>query len=93
MPVVTGLFFLPVYLLGLFLLHQIPPPSEREVKTRRARVVMDSHMRKTFMKEYWMGIVPLIVSSILSAAYRDYRHLFYFLIFFAYVAIVDQCHG
>lgn len=31
-------------------------------------------MRKKFFKDYWMGIVPLIMASILSAAYRDYRY-------------------
>jgi hypothetical protein len=74
MPVITGLFFLPAYLFGLFLLWQIPPPSLLEAKTRRARVAMDSTMRDKFFKDYWMGLIPLIIASILSAAYRDYRY-------------------
>jgi hypothetical protein len=74
MPVITGLLYLPAYILGLFLLYQIPPPSMSEAKVRKARVAMDSTMRNKFFKDYWMGLVPLIIASILSAAYRDYRY-------------------
>lgn len=73
MPFVTGgLFFLP-FLLGVYLLTQIPPPGELDKVERNVRTPMDSGHRWAFLREFSLGMMLLSGMYFFLTAYRDYR--------------------
>jgi hypothetical protein len=73
MPSVTGLHFLPMFLLFVWMLDQLPPPSPADVAARSLRETMDGRHRVSFARRYWVGIVLLTVAYLLLTAYRDFR--------------------
>ena len=76
MPYVTGLVFLPFFILFVWMLAQIPPPSEEDVAQRTIRVPMLKQQRVAFFKSFAPGIVLLVLSYMLFTAYRDIRENF-----------------
>ena len=73
MPFVAGaLFFLP-FLLGVYLLTQLPLPSEADKEERSPRTRMDSQSRWGFLREFSLGILLLSGMYFFLTAYRDYR--------------------
>ncbi|NOY89901.1 MAG: hypothetical protein GXP55_01740 [Deltaproteobacteria bacterium] len=73
MPAVTGaLFFLP-FALSVFLLNQIPPPTDADVAARSRRAPMDSAARRAFVRRFLPGLALLLVVYVLATAFRDYR--------------------
>lgn len=75
-PAFVGLVFTPLLLLGVFMLHQIPKPSEQEVKNRAPRRAMGAKERMEFVIEIWPGLVCILVAFFLTSSYRDYRDMF-----------------
>jgi len=73
MPAATGLCFLPLYLLSVWLLKQIPPPSAADVAERVGRVPMESAARWDFVRRFFLGLVILLVLYLFLMAYRDFR--------------------
>src|SRR5205823_9074791 len=49
MPALTGLMFLPAFLLAVALLHRLPPPDAADVAARSARTPMDRRQRRAFL--------------------------------------------
>ncbi len=73
MPFATGaLFFLP-FLLGVYLLTQLPLPTAADKEERSPRTKMDSHGRWAFLREFSLGMLLLSGMYFFLTAYRDYR--------------------
>jgi len=76
MPAVTGAIFLPVYLLSVWLLSQVPQPTADDQAARSVRETMDNAHRLAFVKHFLWGLVSLLITYFFLTAYRDYRDNF-----------------
>lgn len=76
MPFLTGLlFFLPM-LFFIWLLEQIPDPSEQDVAMRTERKPMLKSERIAFIKEYFPGLLMVVLAYIMLTVIRDFRDNF-----------------
>ncbi len=73
MPAVTGLHFLPLFLVSVWALNQIPRPNRADVAARGEREPMTSADRIAFLRQFLVGMVLLTVSYGFLTAYRDFR--------------------
>jgi hypothetical protein len=73
MPAVTGLLFLPPFLLSAWLLNQLPEPTDLDVAARIARVPMNRAQRQKFLQRFFPGIAMLVTAYFLLTAFRDFR--------------------
>lgn len=76
MPAVTGLAFLPLFLVAVWMLEVIPAPSDEDIRDRSPRTAMDGNTRKQFLLQYGSGLAALILTYVLLTGYRDYRDNF-----------------
>lgn len=73
MPAATGaLFFLP-FVLAVFMLNMLPPPSARDVAARSARATMDGKLRRAFLAHFGIGFGMLLAAYFFLTAFRDFR--------------------
>ncbi|MBX3251548.1 MAG: hypothetical protein KF901_30495 [Myxococcales bacterium] len=73
MPFATGAVFLPGFLLAVWLLDRLPPPTADDVASRSARPPMDAAMRRAFLRDHGAALAPLLVVYVAVTAYRDFR--------------------
>ncbi len=73
MPAVTGLIFLVPFVISVFLLNQIPEPTQRDIDARVQREPMNPGERMRFMKEFLPGMLMLLTAYFFLTAYRDFR--------------------
>jgi hypothetical protein len=73
MPAVVGLHFLPLFLLAVWMLNQLPRPSEADVAARSARQTMSSADRLAFVRQFLFGLLLLCLAYFFLTAYRDFR--------------------
>ena len=73
MPAVTGLHFLPLFLLSVWMLNQVPKPNPEDVEARVEREPMYRDDRHDFMKRFLFGMVLLCMAYFFLTAYRDFR--------------------
>jgi hypothetical protein len=73
MPAITGLHFLPIFLLAVWLLNQLPRPTEADVAARGQREPMSARKRLAFLKQFGFGLVLLCLAYCFLTAYRDFR--------------------
>jgi hypothetical protein len=76
MPFVTGLVFLPPFLLAVWLLRQLPPPASEDVAARTQRLPMTGAERRAFFVRFGVGLTLLTGLYTLLTAYRDFRDNF-----------------
>lgn len=76
MPFVTGLVFLPPFLLAVWMLAQLPPPVAADVRARTERRPMDGTQRRLFFGRFVAGLVVLTALYTFLTAYRDFRDNF-----------------
>jgi hypothetical protein len=76
MPFFTGLLFLPVLFLGIYLLHSLGNPDEVDVLARTERKPMDVGERKAFFKRFAPGIIFSIIIYVCLTIFRDLRDNF-----------------
>lgn len=76
MPAVTGLCFLPFFLIAAWLLDQIPPNSPEDIAARVERKPMNNTERRTFVLHFLPGLILLVTTYFFLTAYRDYRDNF-----------------
>lgn len=76
MPAATGACFLPLLLLSVWLLNQIPHPSSADVQARAARDPMRRAQRLAFVKQFFPGLLLLFIVYFFLTAYRDFRDNF-----------------
>jgi hypothetical protein len=73
MPAVAGVLFLGPYLLGVWLLDRLPPPSAADVAARAPRADMTAADRREFLRRTGPGLFLLFAAYLLLTAYRDFR--------------------
>ena len=76
MPFVAGLVFLPLLVLGIWMLNKIPAPDEEDKSLRTERVPMKSAERMVFVKRFAPGILFSILIYIGLTIFRDMRDNF-----------------
>jgi len=60
MPMLTGLIFLPLLLVSVWVLQATPPPDEADRRLRSERKAMDQTDRRRFLAAYWPGLSLLV---------------------------------
>ncbi len=73
MPAVTGLLFLGPFVLAVWLLNQLPPPSAADIAARSERVSMDGAQRRAFLAHFGIGFGMLLAAYFFLTALRDFR--------------------
>src|SRR5438067_1034577 len=73
MPAIMGLHFLPLFLLAVWMLNQLPRPSAADMAARSKRQTMTGADRLAFMRQFMLGMVLLCVPYFFLTAYRDFR--------------------
>lgn len=76
MPFMTGLVFLPVFVLCVWLLGKLPPPTAEDEALRTKRKPMHNEDRWAFFKAFAPGLVILTALYVFLTAYRDFRDNF-----------------
>ncbi len=76
MPFVTGLCFFPPFLLAVYLLRQLPPPTPEDETSRTVRRPMRGRERIAFVHRFGFGLVTLTGLYMFLTAYRDFRDNF-----------------
>src|SRR5262245_60059151 len=73
MPMLTGALFLPPFLLSVWLLSHLPPPTAADHAARVERTTMDRSSRLAFLRALLVGLVLLFGARLLTTAFRDFR--------------------
>ena len=73
MPFLTGLIFLPGLLLAVWLLQQVPPPSDKDVALRGARNPMTPDDRRNFLRQHGFSFGLLVLVFLLLTIIRSVR--------------------
>jgi len=76
MPFLTGLLFLPILIICVFFLDQLPPPNKEDIALRTERRPMNGQERLRFLKLYFPGLFLLTFLYMFLTAYRDFRDNF-----------------
>jgi hypothetical protein len=76
MPAVTGLCFLPFFLIAAWLLDQVPAASQEDIAERVERKPMNRAERQSFVLHFLPGLLLLVITYFFLTAYRDYRDNF-----------------
>jgi hypothetical protein len=76
MPAATGLVFMPLLGLSVWLLGLLPAPSADDEAARVRRAPMDGAQRIAFFRRYAVGITLLVLSYVMLTAFRDFRDNF-----------------
>jgi hypothetical protein len=76
MPATTGLLFVPLLLVAVWALAQLPPPSPRDEAERRPRSPMNAFQRATLFRAHAPALIALIGVYVLLTAVRDFRDNF-----------------
>ena len=73
MPAITGLHFLPLFLLAVWMLNQLLRPNKADVAARSERQTMRGADRLAFIRQFLSGMALLCLAYFFLTAYRDFR--------------------
>jgi hypothetical protein len=76
MPFVTGTLFVLPLLFFVWMLQQLPPPSEEDERLRTRRKPMNKAERREFIRLFAPGIFLLVLAYTFLTAFRDFRDNF-----------------
>ena len=76
MPAATGVLFMPMLLISVWVLSQLPPPNARDEAERVKRAPMTGAERSAFLRDYAPGLIAIVFAYILLTAFRDFRDNF-----------------
>ncbi len=76
MPALTGLIFLPLFMIATHALSLLPPPSATDVAARTSRAPMFKRDRRAFVARHLFGLSLLVLVYFFLTAYRDFRDNF-----------------
>jgi hypothetical protein len=76
MPFFAALAFVPILIVGIWMLSRIPEPNQEDISLRTERVPMDAANRKRFFKLFWPGIFLVVAIYVGLTIFRDLRDNF-----------------
>lgn len=76
MPFTTGAIFIPVLLIALTMLYNVPPPTQEDMENRTKRQPMNRLERKKFIRTFTPGVIFLVFGYLCLMTYRDIRDSF-----------------
>jgi hypothetical protein len=76
MPAATGVLFMPLLAVSVWVLGQLPPPDAEDEAERVKRAPMSAAERVAFLKAYAPGVALLVLAYVLLTAFRDFRDNF-----------------
>jgi Family of unknown function (DUF5690) len=76
MPAAAGMVFMPLLLVSVWGLAQLPGPSADDERERIRRAPMNKDDRRRFLADYGLGLAALIAAYVLFTAFRDFRDNF-----------------
>lgn len=76
MPFVTGAFFVVPMVLFTWLLDQVPPPSDADIRQRTIRKPMTKQERKIVIRTFLPGLFIIVLTYALLTIVRDFRDNF-----------------
>ena len=76
MPAATGAVFLPLLLISVWVLGQLPAPNAEDEAQRVKRAPMTAADRAAFLAAYAPGVILLVIAYVLLTAFRDFRDNF-----------------
>lgn len=76
MPAAIGFIFLPLFLVFVWMLSQIPKPSTADIQCKSQRVPMDNAMKSKALLHHWFGLICVIMAYCLFTTMRDFRDNF-----------------
>ena len=75
-PFCTGLVFVFPLLLFVYLMEQIPPPTDEDIDLRMQRAPMSATDRAKFIQQFLPGIIATVVIYTFATIFRDIRDNF-----------------
>ncbi len=72
MPFVAAGFFVIPLLIGVWIIKQTPPPSKEDIEQRTIRKPMNKADRKSFLQQFGVAIVPVVISYSIFTIVRDF---------------------
>ncbi|MGF1923287.1 MAG: DUF5690 family protein, partial [Bacteroidia bacterium] len=75
-PFYTGLVFAVPLLFFVYLMEQIPAPTEEDIRYRAQRIPMSESDRKSFIREFLGGLIACILIYCFATIFRDIRDNF-----------------
>ncbi|WP_232804739.1 DUF5690 family protein [Salegentibacter maritimus] len=76
MPFVTGLLFLPLFLIAVWMLKNSKKVDALDIKERSERIPMNRARRREFVKKHGIGFAGLVIVYVLLTIVRDFRDNF-----------------
>jgi hypothetical protein len=76
MPALTGLVFMPVLILCVLGLTQLPAPNAEDIAARVQRAPMNHQARNKLFLTYAPGLIALMLLYVMLTALRDFRDNF-----------------
>lgn len=76
MPFTVALIFVPLLILSVWMLEQLPLPSKEDQELKTSRKPMNRLERKKFMQEFKWGMILFLTAYILLTILRDFRDNF-----------------
>ncbi|WP_341225740.1 DUF5690 family protein [uncultured Arcticibacterium sp.] len=76
MPLVMGCTFLPFFLLSVWMLSKLPPPTQAEKLSKMSRKAMTKKEKREVWQQLFPGLSLLIISYALFTTLRDFRDNF-----------------
>ena len=75
-PFATGLVFALPLMLFIYLMEQIPPPTQEDIDLRMNRTAMNADDRKKFIRHFLPGIIAAVFIYAFATIFRDIRDNF-----------------
>lgn len=76
MPLITALSFVPILIIGIYMLDCLDLPNEEDVAIRTERLPMKGFERKRFLTTFFFGIFTSILLYVGLTIFRDVRDNF-----------------
>ena len=72
MPFVAGAIFVIPFLVFVWLIQQLPPPTSDDIEARNIRLPMTNLERKLFLKKFWIPMTFVVIAYAIFTIVRDF---------------------
>lgn len=76
MPFLVSVLFIPILMLGIYMLTKLEKPDEKDISMRTERIPMDKKERQQFFMRFAPGIILSVIIYIALTVFRDLRDNF-----------------